>query len=122
MQLDRNSQAILLLCGQFSRAPEGAGEPLTEAEYRRVAEELHRHGAAPESLLDQGPQALGSWTDPKGKVTPGRLEYLLGRGAAMGLALEKWAAAGLWVLTRASAGYPPRLQKKLGAKRPPAYP
>ena len=31
----------------------------------------------------------------------------------MGLALEKWQRAGLWVMTRSDADYPVRLKKRL---------
>jgi predicted Rossmann fold nucleotide-binding protein DprA/Smf involved in DNA uptake len=44
---------------------------------------------------------------------------LLGRGGALGLALEKWHRAGLWVLTRLDSEYPGRLRKRLKAESPP---
>jgi predicted Rossmann fold nucleotide-binding protein DprA/Smf involved in DNA uptake len=37
----------------------------------------------------------------------------------MGLALEKWQRAGLWVMTRSDADYPVRLKKRLRFEAPP---
>ena len=36
----------------------------------------------------------------------------------MGLALEKWNSAGIWIMTRADADYPERLKAKLGKDAP----
>jgi predicted Rossmann fold nucleotide-binding protein DprA/Smf involved in DNA uptake len=55
--------------------------------------------------------------DPK--ITPERVEALLGRGPAMGLALEKWQRAGLWVLESSDEEYPLRLNQRLGDAAPP---
>ncbi|MYG51290.1 MAG: DNA-processing protein DprA [Rhodospirillaceae bacterium] len=60
---------------------------------------------------------LSGWVDRT--VTPGRLDGLLGRGAALGLAAEKWQRAGLWLLVRPEPGYPARLEQRLGRKAPP---
>ena len=60
---------------------------------------------------------LSRWEDRT--ITRPRLENLLGRGAALGLALEKWHRAGLWVLTRSDPKYPSRLKKRLKAESPP---
>jgi predicted Rossmann fold nucleotide-binding protein DprA/Smf involved in DNA uptake len=60
---------------------------------------------------------LEGWLDPT--VTPDRLRYLLGRSGALGLALEKWQRAGLWVMTRSDPDYPGRLKKRLKLEAPP---
>ena len=44
---------------------------------------------------------------------------LLGRGGALGLALERWQRAGLWVMTRSDPEYPRRLKERLGQESPP---
>jgi predicted Rossmann fold nucleotide-binding protein DprA/Smf involved in DNA uptake len=48
-----------------------------------------------------------------------RLQALLARGAALGLALEKWQRAGLWVRTRGDPEYPDRLKRRLRSESPP---
>jgi predicted Rossmann fold nucleotide-binding protein DprA/Smf involved in DNA uptake len=52
-------------------------------------------------------------------ITPDRIRHLLGRSGALGLALEKWQRAGLWVMTRSDADYPSRLKKRLKLEAPP---
>ena len=47
------------------------------------------------------------------------MSSLLGRGMALGIALEKWERAGLWVVARSDEDYPERLRKRLKEKRPP---
>ena len=51
-------------------------------------------------------------------MTPERVQALLNRGAALGLALEKWERAGLWLLTRSDPDYPKRLKQRLGRTTP----
>lgn len=119
MHLDPNSQAILLLCAHFSRARKGEPNPLSPTEYGHLAAWLGETGHTPADLISGSAPVLATWPGPRGKVTRERLEYLLGRGAAMALALEKWSSAGLWILTRASKEYPVPLKRKVGLARPP---
>ena len=60
---------------------------------------------------------LPGWADES--ITVPRLEELLGRGGALGLALERWQRAGLWVMTRSDPEYPRRLKERLGQESPP---
>jgi len=48
-----------------------------------------------------------------------RIEFLLERGTAMALALERWSRAGLWVISRADAAYPRALKRRLKHAAPP---
>lgn len=122
MQTSDVDQGILLLTAHFSRAHPDAPKPLTPTEYGRFAEWLHQEGKTPGDLITDLEAATASWTDPKGKVTRDRLHYLVGRGAALGLALEKWNSAGIWVLTRANReAYPTRLRDILRAQAPAAF-
>ncbi len=49
----------------------------------------------------------------------GRMEHLLGRGMQLSLAVEKWQARAIWVLSRADDDYPGRLKRSLGSGAPP---
>ena len=111
--MDENKQAILLLAAQFSAPGDGAYTPLTAIEYGRFAAWIKQAGLQPRHLFHQFDEMLAKWHDPKGKVTAERLQYLLGRGMAMGIAMEKWGRAGMWVLTRSDQEYPRRLKKYL---------
>ena len=117
--MDENKQAILLLAAQFSLPTSGVPTPLTALEYGRFAAWMRQAQFQPKDLFHQMPEILAQWQDPKKKVTADRLSYLLGRGMAMGLALEKWQNAGIWILTRADKGYPKGLKKHLAESAPP---
>ncbi|MCI5123467.1 MAG: DNA-processing protein DprA, partial [Candidatus Electrothrix sp. AR5] len=93
-------------------------KPLTPTEWGKFAKWLHSRSLNPESLIDNDlHNSLQGWEDKK--ITFNGLQFLLNRGAAMGLALEKWTRAGLWVLCRSDAQYPERLKHHLGINGPP---
>jgi predicted Rossmann fold nucleotide-binding protein DprA/Smf involved in DNA uptake len=119
MSASPQTQAILLLTVAFTKPAQGDPEPLTPAEWGRFASWLKGQEKSPELLLtSDDPMAfLQGWSDPA--VTPDRLRHLLRRSGAMGLALEKWQRAGLWVMTRSDADYPVRLKKRLKHEAPP---
>ena len=119
MSATPQTQAILLLTVAFTKPAPGAPEPLTPAEWGRFASWLKDQEKSPELLLtsDDPLAFLQGWSDPA--VTPERIGHLLGRSGAMGLALEKWQRAGLWVMTRSDAEYPARLKRRLRFEAPP---
>ena len=118
MELHPQAQAILLLTVYFSRVTGEEPRPLSPTEWGRFARWLKEHEIAPEMLLrDEPVRLLEGWTDRA--VTPERIQTLLNRAGALGLAMEKWQRAGLWVLIRADADYPTRLKKQLQALSPP---
>ena len=117
-ELSSNAQAILLLTapliagrGKLSAAPLSAGE------YRRLARRLRELQREPADLLDLGADSLlkecGVHPDAP------RLERLLGRGFLLSQAVERWRTRAIWVVSRADAGYPQRLKKRLGEDAPP---
>ncbi|MYB15224.1 MAG: DNA-processing protein DprA, partial [Rhodospirillaceae bacterium] len=112
------TQAVLLLTVSLGRADRDGAKPLSAGEWARLASWLEECNLDPAALMTGDPEELLSgWVDRT--VTPGRLDGLLGRGAALGLAAEKWQRAGLWLLARPDPGYPARLEKRLGRKSPP---
>ncbi|MDE0150678.1 MAG: DNA-processing protein DprA [Rhodospirillaceae bacterium] len=118
MIADLRTQAVLLLTVSLGRADRDGAKPLSPSEWARLAEWLEDRDLDPAALMTGDPEALLSgWVDRT--VTPGRLDGLLGRGAALGLAAEKWQRAGLWLLARPDPGYPARLEKRLERKAPP---
>ncbi len=118
MDLHPQAQAILLLTVYFSRVTGDEPRPLSPTEWGRFARWLKEHEIAPEMLLRGEPaRLLEGWTDHT--VTVERVEKLLNRAGALGLAMEKWQRAGLWMLIRADADYPGRLKKQLQALSPP---
>ena len=117
-ELSPNAQAILLLTAPLiaGRGKPSAG-PLTAGEYRRLARRLRELHREPADLLDRGADSLlkecGSHPDAA------RLDRLLGRGFLLSQAVERWRTRAIWVVSRADAGYPQRLKKRLGEDAPP---
>jgi len=118
MNINNQTQAVLLLTTYFGKPAKDEPKPLSPTEWGRLARWLKDHEILPEVLLRQDPaDVLADLVDRT--ITPGRIRCLLDRAGALGLAAEKWARAGLWVLTRADPVYPARLKKRLNTDSPP---
>lgn len=119
MQLSEQTQAILLLTAWLGKQDVAGVAPLTPAEWGRFARFLVDIGRTPADLLSASEvdALLAGFEDRK--VVPERIRRLMGRSAALGLALEKWQRAGLWVLTRSDADYPKRWKQRLKSDAPP---
>jgi predicted Rossmann fold nucleotide-binding protein DprA/Smf involved in DNA uptake len=116
--LNSDTQAILLLCGNFGKKDLPDVKPLTVTEYSQFAQWLLSQKMRPADLLQPG--VLEWLSDFKHKqITLDRLQTLLNRGGAMALAVEAWTNKGLWILTRSDADYPKRLKDKLKQGAPP---
>src|SRR5689334_19209736 len=117
MQIAPQTQAIMLLTVPFGESDLADGKPLSNTEWARFAIWLKDHGLEPASLLKADPQGLlAGWTDRS--ISISRIRTLLGRGVALGLAIEKWQRAGLWILTRSDPDYPERLKRRLRSGAP----
>ena len=115
MNVSPHTQAVILLTVHFGKTD---AKPLSVREWGRLAHWLKDHELEPSQLLRGGPKSLLSgWMDRT--VTLQRIESLLDRGGAMGLALEKWQRAGLWIISRAEPDYPERLKRRLRLDSPP---
>ena len=117
-ELSPNAQAILLLTAPLiAGRGKPSADPLTAGEYRRLARRLRDLHREPADLLDRGADSLvkecGSHPDAA------RLDRLLGRGFLLSQAVERWRTRAIWVVSRADAGYPQRLKKRLGEDAPP---
>ena len=118
MNYDKNTQAIILLSCHFSKAKKDDPNPLTPTEFGRFSLWLFKNKYQPSDLFDKFETVGSKWNDPKNKITTDRLKYLLGRGLAMSLALEKWESADIWVIIRKSPQYPKRLIEHLKENAP----
>jgi predicted Rossmann fold nucleotide-binding protein DprA/Smf involved in DNA uptake len=119
MDLSPIAEAVLLLTSHFSKPQKGDPRPLTPTEWGRLSRWLKEHEISPEALVEsrEPEQVLVGWVDKA--VSPQRIQWLVSRGLAMGIALEKWHRAGLWVMTRSDPDYPVRLKRLLGFDAPP---
>lgn len=119
MNVSVQTQAVLLLTTWFTKPGKSDPKPLTPTEWGRFALWLKDKGLAPETMLTNNDSMsyLSDWKDRN--ITSERIDYLLGRAGALGLALEKWQRAGLWVMTRSDPDYPSRLKKHIKFDAPP---
>lgn len=119
MRMDTHTQAVLLLTAHLPKGSQTDVSPLKPSEWDRFAGWLRNERKRPEDLLEADDPApvLHGWHDPD--VTRERVFRLLGRAAALGVMLEKWERAGLWVVVRSNPDYPSKLEQRLGQKSPP---
>jgi predicted Rossmann fold nucleotide-binding protein DprA/Smf involved in DNA uptake len=118
MPLSAQAQAVLLLTAHLGRRGQEQPRHLSPREWSRLAQWLKDQNLQPESLLSSEPATrLAGWLDKT--VTVQRIRALLDRGGALGLALERWERAGIWVITRSDPDYPERLKRRLSAEAPP---
>lgn len=116
--LSEDTKVVLLLCGRFGGEKQETYQPLTPKEYGELAKWLKALALRPSDLMtDAGRIALSSIQEAR--LERKRVEFLLGRGTAMALALERWARGGLWVVSRGDAEYPQRLKRQLKHSAPP---
>ena len=117
MSVSSNTQAILLLTANFSKAKNEAVKPLTLKEWGCFTGWLGKHALTPGHLMTgRLDQHLKGWSDKV--ITPDRIEGLMHRGPALALALEKWLRAGLWIMTESDEDYPTRFKQRLGTDSP----
>ena len=117
MNLSQQTQAILLLTVSFGRNDQKSAKPLSKGEWSRFAIWLKDHELEPSGLLQGDLQTKLSRLSDK-SISADRIQALLERGATLGLALEKWERAGLWVMTRSDTDYPNRLKRRLRLNSP----
>lgn len=112
--LTEDTKAIILLCGNFAQDPRA--KPLVLREYTSLVRWLVKAGLRPSALMDSGhakEAALGTYIDYE------RLQRLMGRGAQLGFAVEKWHQSGIWVISRSDREYPTRYKTHLKEQAPP---
>ncbi len=110
--ISADTKAILLLCsGLGSRS--GEIKPLTTLQYSKLASWLHNRHLRPRDLLENNHRGVLSEHSEKDRIVK-----LLGRGVALALIVEEWAAKGIWVVSRADDDYPTRWKRHFQQKRP----
>ncbi|MBX3277246.1 MAG: DNA-protecting protein DprA [Acidobacteria bacterium] len=115
--LSPDTQATLLLCGIFGK-DDAEMKPLTTAPYNRLADWLRQQGLRPGDLLNsEGRRRLEQAGDEAPDTQT--ILRLLGRGAALALAVERWSNQGLWVISRGDERYPRQMKSKMARQAPP---
>ena len=117
IELSANAKAILLLTAPLIVGRgKSTASPLSAGEYRLFARRLRDQQRQPADLLDAGARDI--WKKYGTGLDSGRLERLLERGFLLSQAIERWRTRAIWVVSRADAGYPNRLKKRLRDRAP----
>lgn len=116
--LSADTEVVLLLCGRFGGERQEPYQPLSAREYGELAKWLNVRSLRPADLLtDAGKTQMQVLHEAR--LDRKRLEFLLERGTAMALALERWSRGGLWVISRGDAEFPKRFRRHLKHAAPP---
>ena len=116
--LSADTEIVLLLCGRFGGERQEPFQPLSAREYGEFAKWLNARGLRPADLLSESSQEhLPNLHETK--LERKRVDFLLGRGTALALALERWSRGGLWVISRGDPEFPKRLKRHLKHAAPP---
>lgn len=116
--LSADTEVVLLLCGRFGGERQEPHQPLSTREYGELAKWLNMRSLRPADLMtDAGKAQLQALHEAK--LERKRVEFLMERGTAMALALERWSRGGLWVISRGDPEFPKRLKRHLKHAAPP---
>jgi hypothetical protein len=92
--LSADTEVVLLLCGRFGGEKQDSFQPLTPREYGELAKWLLGRSLRPSDLMaSAGREALSDVHEAR--LERKRIEFLLDRGTAMALALERLGARWL---------------------------
>ena len=116
--LSADTEVVLLLCGRFGGERQEPYQPLSAREYGEFAKWLKSKDSRPAALLTDEAIALLPLLQGA-KLERKRVEFLLGRGTALALGMERWSRGGLWVISRGDLEYPSRLKQHLKHLAPP---
>ncbi|KJH67399.1 DNA-processing protein DprA [Chromobacterium violaceum] len=116
--LSADTEVVLLLCGRFGGERQEPFSPLSARDYGELAKWLNARGLRPADLMSEAGRSQLHEVY-QAKLESKRLEFLLGRGTAMALALERWNRGGIWVISRGDAEFPKRLKRQLKHAAPP---
>ncbi len=118
--LSPDTEIVLLLCGRFGGEKQEPFQPFSVREYGDFAKWLIAHGLRPTDLMSES--GLGHLAEiHEAKLERKRVDFLLGRGTGLALALERWSRGGLWVISRGDADFPHRLRSRLKHSAPPLF-
>jgi len=113
--LSADSQALLLLCSSVGLSREE--KPLSQSEWNRIATVLAERGLRPGDLMGRDVPQLQGAAGADARLAE-RMARLLDRGGQLALELERFAARGIWALTRADERYPRSWKQRLKQAAP----
>jgi predicted Rossmann fold nucleotide-binding protein DprA/Smf involved in DNA uptake len=117
VMLDADGQVIALACSGV--AGTGGPRPLTAKDWNDLRQVIHASRLErPGKLLGLSAHELRESLGINFEAAE-RLHGLLSRGGQLAIELERLAARGIWLMTRADSRYPVLLRRRLGELAPP---
>ncbi|MCY3629128.1 MAG: hypothetical protein F4Z16_05360 [Rhodothermaceae bacterium] len=117
MELPNDAKAILLLTGELGMKKGPAGiDPLTPAQWKHLRTHLEANNKRPQDLFHEKEIVREvHWGRCRSKPSEETIEKLLDRDreSILEMAMQRWAASNLWVLTYLDDDYPWRLKMRL---------
>ncbi len=110
-----DTQAVLLLTSRLRQTDDTSATPLKPSEFLGVVKTLDELGLSAGSLLDESNLQK---VIEAGRLESERVRALMGRGLALSLAIEKWTAQGIWVMSWSDSDYPAAYKEKLKGQAP----
>jgi DNA processing protein len=121
LALDRDAQAIAMLCSRMALPREGGPKSFGPAEWNRLAGVLRSTAyGRPGDLLGRSAAELAAEL-AIAREQAERIHDLLSRGGQLAMEMERLARRGIWILTRADEDYPIRLKERLRGDAPPLF-
>lgn len=117
MHLTNDSLAILMLCSHLGLPPDPDPAPLTLRQWNPLVNKLVAASLRPGDMLGKTMLDLSKSLDID-QQSAARLTYLLERGNAIAIELERLASLGIWVWTRADEKYPKKYRQRLKESSP----
>lgn len=106
------TKATLLFTSYFSKSVDKINKPLSLTEWNKFVRWQQSKNLNPEAFLNNDADAiLSEWNDQV--ISRNRLLGLLERKAALGIALDKWSRAGVWIINRGDLDYPQKIKEQL---------
>ncbi len=113
MDLNNRDQVVVLLTVWFPALGKSTPKPLTPSEWHSFSIWLKEKDKCLDALLTENDleRYLSGWENKN--ITVDRIRFLLGRAGALGLSLDRWNRAGLWIVTCFDKDYPVRLRNRV---------
>jgi predicted Rossmann fold nucleotide-binding protein DprA/Smf involved in DNA uptake len=114
------TQATLLFTAYFSKTTDKLFKPLSITEWNKFVRWQQMKELSPEVFLGSGAEKLlADWNDQG--ISKNRLQGLLERKAALGIALDRWTRAGVWIINRGEQDYPAKIKEMLKGQAPSIF-
>ncbi len=117
MKLTPDSQAMVMLCSRLGFSRQNEVKTFTLRDWNPLARKLADEDMRPGDLLGLSAVDINKEVDVSLEEAE-RIAFLLERGTAIAIELERLSSLGIWVWTRADENYPARYRQHLKDSAP----